>query len=48
MADGLRRLVQEDTLRKELSRKGLARAAEFTWEKAARRMWAVYRAAAAS
>jgi len=36
LAEGLRRIVSDDALRAELSRKGRARARTFTWERAAR------------
>jgi glycosyltransferase involved in cell wall biosynthesis len=36
LATALRRLHEEPDLREELSRRGLARAAEFTWERSAR------------
>ncbi|HEC22614.1 MAG TPA: glycosyltransferase family 1 protein [Chloroflexi bacterium] len=38
----LRRLLADADLREELRRKGFARAAEFSWERAARETWAVY------
>jgi glycosyltransferase involved in cell wall biosynthesis len=37
LADGLRRLLADDTLRDELRRRGLARAARFTWKRTAER-----------
>jgi glycosyltransferase involved in cell wall biosynthesis len=45
---GLVRLLTEPKLRDELSRRGLARARGFTWERTARATEAVYRDAAAS
>jgi glycosyltransferase involved in cell wall biosynthesis len=36
-ADAVERVMQDGALREELSRKGLARATQFTWEKCARR-----------
>jgi glycosyltransferase involved in cell wall biosynthesis len=38
----LKRLIREPELRSELRRRGLARASEFTWEKAVAKTWAVY------
>jgi len=35
-ADAVERIMQDGALREELSRKGLARAAQFTWERCAR------------
>lgn len=43
----LRRLLAEPDLRDDLCRRGLARAAEFSWERAARETWAVYAQVAA-
>jgi glycosyltransferase involved in cell wall biosynthesis len=43
MAHGLRRLIDEEVMRKDLSQRGIARAAQFTWERAARETWNVYR-----
>jgi glycosyltransferase involved in cell wall biosynthesis len=40
---GMRRLIAEPELRSTLRERGLARAAEFTWEKAVEKTWAVYR-----
>jgi glycosyltransferase involved in cell wall biosynthesis len=40
---GLRRLVLDQALRSELGRTGMARAKLFTWEKAVRETWQVYR-----
>ena len=42
MADGLRRLLTDEALRTDLSAKGLARAADFTWERTARQTLAAY------
>jgi glycosyltransferase involved in cell wall biosynthesis len=42
IASGLRRLAEDDGLRGELSAKGLARAAGFSWERAARETLDVY------
>ncbi len=43
---GLRTLIDDSALRRDLRAKGLARAAGFTWERTARRMWEIYREAA--
>jgi glycosyltransferase involved in cell wall biosynthesis len=45
IAEGLARLVADDALRQDLRERGLARAATFTWERAARQTLAVLRAA---
>jgi glycosyltransferase involved in cell wall biosynthesis len=45
---GLTRLVRDDALRAGLRQRGLARAATFTWERAARETLAVLRAAVAT
>ena len=37
LANGLRRLLEDDTLRQALRRRGLARAAQFTWKRTAER-----------
>lgn len=42
IADGLARLMNDAALRDELIRKGRARAAEFSWDRAVRSTWAVY------
>lgn len=42
LADALRRLITDADLRRELRRRGLAQAARFSWEAAARRLLAVY------
>ncbi|MBM4436880.1 MAG: glycosyltransferase family 4 protein [Actinobacteria bacterium] len=39
LADALVRLAEDATLRADLRRRGLERAAEFTWERAARVVW---------
>lgn len=46
LIEAMRRLATDPTLRTDLARKGLARAARFTWEATARRTLAVYEAAA--
>jgi glycosyltransferase involved in cell wall biosynthesis len=40
-ADAVERVMRDDALRTELSRKGLGRAAQFTWERCARQTWSV-------
>ena len=47
IADGIRRLVQDLTLRDELREKGLLRARLFSWDKTASRTWQVLQSAAA-
>ncbi len=47
LADALARLLAEPALRERLRAAGLARAAEFSWERTARETLAVYRAASA-
>jgi glycosyltransferase involved in cell wall biosynthesis len=37
LADALRQVVEESSLRAELQRKGLLRAKEFTWEQTAKK-----------
>lgn len=41
IADGLLRLIQDDSLRQALIAKGLARAALFSWDEAAQKTWSV-------
>ena len=43
LVEALRRMAADPMLREELARKGLARAAEFTWPKAVEKTWSVYR-----
>ena len=43
IAAGLERLLGDETLRASLREKGLARAAELTWRRAAEKTWDVYR-----
>ena len=43
LAEALRRMVTDAVLREDLARKGLARAAAFTWPKAVEKTWSVYR-----
>lgn len=42
LAEAMRRLATDNALREELIRKGAARAAAFTWEKAVEKTWSVY------
>ncbi|MBK5294981.1 MAG: glycosyltransferase family 4 protein [Acidobacteriia bacterium] len=42
IADGLRRLITDESLQQTLRRKGLLRAAQFSWENAVKRTWQVY------
>jgi len=46
LADGIRRLLGDEDLRRDLVARGRARAAELTWEETARRTLGVYREAA--
>ncbi len=48
LADGLRRVLTDSTLHADLRTKGLAHAAQFTWEKCARETLAVYERVAKS
>jgi MFS family permease len=43
LVEGLRKMAADTTLREDLARKGLARAAEFTWPKAVENTWRIYR-----
>lgn len=43
IAEGIRRVVEDEALREELSRRGLQRAAAFSWTQCARRHLALYR-----
>jgi glycosyltransferase involved in cell wall biosynthesis len=43
LVEGLRKLAQNEDLRKDLALRGRARAALFTWDKAVRETWDVYR-----
>jgi len=47
IADGIRRLVHDGSLREELRAKGLIRADSFSWNETARRTWAVLQMAGA-
>ncbi len=42
MVDALRRLLESADLREEMRERGYARAAQFSWERAARETWAIY------
>jgi glycosyltransferase involved in cell wall biosynthesis len=46
--DGLARLLSDEALRQELSRRGVERAAEFSWERTAQETLAVIEMAAAT
>jgi alpha-1,3-rhamnosyl/mannosyltransferase len=43
LSRALQQLADDEVLRQELAGKGIARARDFSWEKAARETWAVYR-----
>lgn len=43
LADALARLLTDDALRDDLRTRGLAQAAQFTWQRAAEGLWGVYR-----
>ena len=43
IAEGLQRIIEDEALREELCRKGLARAADFSWRQTAVKMLALYR-----
>jgi glycosyltransferase involved in cell wall biosynthesis len=43
LAERLRALLRDESLRRDLRAKGLARAAQFSWERTARETFAVYR-----
>jgi glycosyltransferase involved in cell wall biosynthesis len=45
LGNGLRELTLNGDLRQELERRGATRAQQFTWEKAVRETWDVYREA---
>lgn len=47
LTDGLRRLLEDDALRRKLREKGLARAKDFSWRKTAEETLGIYRAVAA-
>jgi len=46
IAEGIKRLIEDDNLRKELSQKGLARAKLFNWDRTAEVTWSVLKEAA--
>jgi len=46
IAEGIKRLIGDDNLRKELSQKGLARAKLFSWDRTAEVTWSVLKEAA--
>ena len=48
IAEGIRRLTEDDALREELRRKGLERARRFPWDETARKTWEVLQVAAAA
>jgi len=43
LVEGLRELARNEDLRRDLALRGRARAALFTWDKAVRETWEVYR-----
>jgi glycosyltransferase involved in cell wall biosynthesis len=43
IAQALRDLTEREDLRRELAQRGTARARLFTWEKAVRETWDIYR-----
>ena len=48
IADGIHRVLTDETLRRDLRTKGLARAQQFSWEQSVRRVREIYAEAAAS
>jgi glycosyltransferase involved in cell wall biosynthesis len=42
ISTALNRLIEDETLRQDLARKGLERSKRFTWERAATETWTVY------
>jgi glycosyltransferase involved in cell wall biosynthesis len=48
IAAGIRSVLTDETLRRDLRRKGLARAQQFSWEQSVRRVREIYREAAAT
>ncbi len=46
IAEGIKRLIEDDNLRRELSQKGLARAKLFSWDRTAEVTWSVLKEAA--
>ena len=45
IAEGIRQIVKDQTLRRELQRKGIERARRFSWDVTARRVWEVLQCA---
>jgi glycosyltransferase involved in cell wall biosynthesis len=43
LADALRRLITDETLRSDLIRRGFDQAAHFTWDRAAQQLRDIYR-----
>jgi len=48
MVQAIRDILQDETLRQDLSKRGLERSREFSWKKTAQETWAVYERTAAS
>jgi len=48
IADGIHRVLTDEDLRRDLRKKGLARAQQFSWEQSVRRVREIYAQAAAS
>jgi glycosyltransferase involved in cell wall biosynthesis len=46
IAGGIERVLTDETLRRDLRRKGLARAQQFSWEQSVRRVREIYKEAA--
>ncbi len=46
IAEGIKRLIEDDNLRKELLQKGLVRAKLFNWDKSAELVWSILKEAA--
>jgi glycosyltransferase involved in cell wall biosynthesis len=46
IVEGIKRLIGDDNLRKELSQKGLARAKLFSWDRTAELVWSILKEAA--
>ena len=46
IAEGIKRLIEDENLRKELSQKGLVRAKLFNWDKSAELVWSILKEAA--
>jgi glycosyltransferase involved in cell wall biosynthesis len=43
IGQGLTQLMEDERLRRELQRDGLAHTAQFTWERTIEKTWSVYR-----